>query len=94
MTLHSAVRDAIRDYGLANSSFRPTLAQLLAALRHDPKRFPKKSGSLQTARAAKLRFRGTAWRAVFTLDEERRIVKVWSLGPHDRAYAEAERRLN
>jgi mRNA-degrading endonuclease RelE of RelBE toxin-antitoxin system len=94
VTLHSVVRDTIRRHGLANAGFRPTLAQLLAALQRDPKAFPKKSGPLHAARAAKLRFRGAAWRAVFTVDEVRRIVKVWSLGPHDRAYAQAERRLN
>ncbi len=63
-------------------------------LRRDPKVFPKKSGPLRAARAAKLRFRGTAWRAVFTLDEATRTVTILSLGPHDRAYAEAERRLS
>jgi mRNA-degrading endonuclease RelE of RelBE toxin-antitoxin system len=66
---------------------------LLAALKRDPKRFPKKSGPLQAARAVKLRFRGAAWRAVFTLDEDLRVVTVLSLGPHDRAYTEAQRRL-
>ena len=44
-------------------------------------------------RAANLRFRGAAWRLVFTLDDECRIVTVLALGPHDRAYTEAERRL-
>jgi hypothetical protein len=58
----------------------------------DPKRFPKKHGRLKGARAAPLTFRGTAWRAVFTLDETARIVRVWALGPHDRAYDEAVRR--
>jgi hypothetical protein len=94
VALHRVVRDTIRRHGLANADFRPTLARLLAALQRDPKAFPKKSGPLHAARAAKLRFHGAAWRAVFTLDEARRTVKVWSLGPHDRAYAEAERRLD
>ncbi len=87
------MRRIIDGYGLENQQFKPALAQLLAALKRDPKRFPKKSGSLDAARSAKLRFRGAAWRAVFTLDEERRVVTILSLAPHDRAYAEAERRL-
>ena len=94
MILHGAVRDLIRERGLADASLKPALLRVLAALQHDPKRFPKKSGPLRDARAAKLRFRGAAWRLVFTLDEERRAVKVLALGPHDRAYAEAERRLS
>jgi hypothetical protein len=48
---------------------------------------------LKGVRAASLTFRGTAWRAVFTLDENARIVMVWALGPHDRAYEEAVRRI-
>jgi mRNA-degrading endonuclease RelE of RelBE toxin-antitoxin system len=74
-------------------SFKPTFAKLFATLRRDPKTFPKKSGPLRVARAANLRFRGAAWRLVFTLDEECRIVTVLALGPHDRAYTEAQRRL-
>jgi mRNA-degrading endonuclease RelE of RelBE toxin-antitoxin system len=73
--------------------FRPTLAELVVALKTDPKRFPKKHGRLSSARAAPLTFRGTEWRAVFTLDEEDRTVTVWALGPHDRAYEEAARRI-
>lgn len=92
MILHGVVRDTITRYGVANVGFRPSVAHLLAALQRDPKAFPKKSGPLHAARAAKLRFRGAAWRAVYS---RRRapIVKVWSLAPHDRAYAQAERRL-
>jgi hypothetical protein len=78
---------------LTDPAFRPTLAALVAALKIDPKRFPKKHGRLKAVRAASLTFRGAAWRAVFTLDEDARIVMVWALGPHDRAYEEAVRRI-
>jgi hypothetical protein len=41
-----------------------------------------------------LRFRSReAWRAVFVVDERMRRVSVLSLGPHDRAYEEAVRRI-
>jgi hypothetical protein len=72
----------------------PTLRELVASLRRDPKQYPKKSGPLQNARAARVRFRGReAWRAVFVIDERMRGVNVLSLGPHDRAYEDAVRRL-
>jgi mRNA-degrading endonuclease RelE of RelBE toxin-antitoxin system len=81
-------------FGLANPAFRPTLAHLVAELQRDPKQFPKKSGKLANARAASLRYRGReSWRAVFRLDEAKRVVFVMSLGPHDAAYAAAERRM-
>jgi mRNA-degrading endonuclease RelE of RelBE toxin-antitoxin system len=81
-------------FGLANPTFRPTLAHLVAELKRDPKQFPKKSGKLANARAASLRYRGReSWRAVFRLDEANRTVFVMSLGPHDDAYADAERRM-
>jgi hypothetical protein len=67
---------------------------LIAALRRDPKQYPKKAGPLRNARAARLRFRSReAWRAVFVVDEQMRRVSVLSLGPHDRAYEEAVRRI-
>jgi hypothetical protein len=45
-------------------------------------------------RAARVRFRGReAWRAVFIVHERARLVNVLSLGPHDRAYEDAARRL-
>jgi hypothetical protein len=67
---------------------------LIASLRRDPKQYPKKTGPLQNARAARLRFRNReAWRAVFVVDEHMRRVNVLSLGPHDRAYEEAVRRI-
>jgi mRNA-degrading endonuclease RelE of RelBE toxin-antitoxin system len=66
---------------------------LLRALETNPKQFPKKHGKLGTVRAADVRFRdGVVWRAVFSLDEATRTVLVQALGPHDTAYADAERR--
>jgi hypothetical protein len=58
----------------------------------DPKRHPKKIGRNAGKRAVPLKFRGKAWRAVFTVDENSRGVRVQSLGPHDQAYKDAEKR--
>jgi mRNA-degrading endonuclease RelE of RelBE toxin-antitoxin system len=81
-------------FGLANPAFRPTLAALVASLKRDPKRYPKKSGQLADARAASLRYRGReSWRAVFRVDEGERTVLVLSFGPHDDAYDAAKRRM-
>jgi hypothetical protein len=79
---------------MINRDFAPTLGELIASLRRDPKQYPKKARPLQNARAARLRFRSReAWRAVFVVDERTRQVSVLSLGPHDRAYDEAVRRI-
>jgi hypothetical protein len=60
----------------------------------NPKQYPKKSGKLKTARAAEIIYAdGIVWRAVFTLNEKARTARVISLGPHDEAYADAERRI-
>jgi hypothetical protein len=87
------VRKAIVEFGLENRDFRPTLGALMSDLRRDPKRFPKKSGALRGMRAAPLRFRGRAWRAVFRVDDVHREVDVVSVGPHDTAYDVACRRM-
>jgi mRNA-degrading endonuclease RelE of RelBE toxin-antitoxin system len=69
-------------------------AELIARLRRDPKQYGKKAGPLRKVRAANIRFRKReAWRAVFTLDEQTRRVHVVALGPHDRAYQDALRRI-
>src|SRR5580658_1475727 len=82
-----------RRYGLHSAIFRPTLGQLVRLLEIEPKRFPKKRGRLRDARAAELLFAdGIAWRAVFTVSESTRTVRILAVGPHDRAYEEAERR--
>jgi mRNA-degrading endonuclease RelE of RelBE toxin-antitoxin system len=74
--------------------FRPPIGALVDELERDPKRNPKKSGRLSAARAASLRFAdGIAWRLVYTIDEQNRVVTIAGLGPHDVAYADAIRRL-
>jgi hypothetical protein len=94
VSFHRTVRDTISEHGTRNRDFAPTFGQLIASLRRDPKQYPKKAGPLQNARAARLRFRGReAWRAVFVVDEQTRPVSVLALGPHDRAYEEAVRRI-
>ncbi|GAC1548103.1 MAG: hypothetical protein NVS2B17_32670 [Candidatus Velthaea sp.] len=93
--IHPKVAKTIARYGGANSAlFRPAIGDLIDALEIDPKRFPKKQGRLRDARAARLKFAdGVVWRAVFTLDEPARIVRLIALAPHDDAYADAVRRV-
>lgn len=54
--------------------------------------FELKRGDLAGLRAFDLSH-PSGWRAPFTLDAERRIVKVLSIGPHDDAYRAAKRRM-
>ena len=75
-----------------DARLRPSLEELFAQLKTDPKQFPLKSGKLKGHRAARLRFAGNQWRCVFRVRETERIVEVQALGPHDAAYEEAERR--
>jgi hypothetical protein len=93
--LHREVRKVIAANGGADSSlFRPTIAALIAALKHDPKRFPKKHGKLKDARASETHFAdGVTWRAVFIVNEQARTVRVIALAPHDVAYSDAEDRI-
>lgn len=62
-------------------------------LETDPKRYAKKRGKLADARSYRIRFRGTAWRAVFTVDDDARVVSIIALDRHDEAYRQAERRI-
>lgn len=93
--LHREVAKTVAAHGGFEAEiFRPTIGELVAALEYNPKQFPKKHGKLKDARAADVTFGdGIVWRAVFTLDEEARLVKVLSLGPHDEAYEDAKRRI-
>lgn len=94
VTFHPKVAKEITRPGLSDSAFRPTIGDLLERLKNDPKQFAKKNGDLSSARAAEAAFNdGVVWRGGFTLDEKRRTVKIISFGPHDRAYAQAKRRL-
>jgi hypothetical protein len=91
--LHREVAKLIAKHGEDSVEFRPTLSELLRALETNPKQFKKKRGALRNARAANISYAdGITWRAVFTLDENARGVRVLSLSPHDAAYDEAERR--
>jgi len=83
----------VAHYGYDNARFRPTIRDLVDELKTRPKQFPKKRGKLKEARAAALRFNdGTAWRAVFTVDERSRVVRILSIESHDAAYRSARRR--
>lgn len=75
------------------SEFNPTIDELIISLLDDPKQFPKKQGALATARAAGLFRKGVAFRAVFTIDESKRMIDVLAIAPHDEAYALASRRI-
>jgi hypothetical protein len=88
------VSKKIAAHGAQSRDFVPNLAELIASLRRDPKQYPKKTGALQKARAANLRFRGReSWRAVFIVHEAERRVHIIALAPHDRAYDQALRRI-
>ena len=92
---HNQVAKTIALHGGVDSpTFRPSIGQLVRDLQTNPKQFPKKSGKLKTARAAPVSFAdGIVWRAVYTLDEAARSVRVIALGPHDDAYADASKRI-
>ena len=91
--LHREVQKVVALHGQDSEIFRPTIGQLIDALKSNPKQFPKKNGPLKDARAADLRFaNGIVWRAVFTVYEADRTVKLL-LARHDDAYNEAMRRI-
>jgi hypothetical protein len=93
--LHAKVIKTIAAHGgLQSGAFRPDIGDLIDHIRQNPKQFPKKQGALRDLRAADVIFAdGMVWRAVYTLDEATRTVRVVALGPHDAAYRDAERRL-
>ena len=93
--LHPQVAKIVAAHGGAGASvFRPSIGDLIDELEVDPKRYPKKHGKLKSARAAPLRYmQNVTWRAVYTIDEDARVVLILGLGPHDQAYDDAERRI-
>lgn len=88
----SAARD-VRGYGLDDPRFRPTLRELVEALKQNPLQFPTKRGKLKHARAASLKFGGSSWRLVFAVSMTEHRVRILSVGPHDTAYDRAKRRI-
>jgi hypothetical protein len=76
---------------MTSRAFRPTIEELFAQLASDPKAFEKKTGKLAGLRAVRLRFNNAAWRLVFEVVEEARVVYCIALGPHDEAYRDAGR---
>lgn len=95
VSFHREVSKTIAKHGGEDSpAFVPTVRELKAALASDPKQYPKKAGPLRETRATHVRFAdGVEWVAVFTIDEASRAVRVISLGPHDRAYTDAQKRI-
>jgi mRNA-degrading endonuclease RelE of RelBE toxin-antitoxin system len=91
--LHPAVKKLATEIGLDSPRFSPTLLKLIETLEANPKQFPKKKGKLQHVRAARLKFEGVIYRAVFVLDEMAHKVLVVAIDPHDLAYKKASRRL-
>jgi mRNA-degrading endonuclease RelE of RelBE toxin-antitoxin system len=83
----------MEDRNIRAAMFRPPIAEILAFLETDPKRFAKKKGKLSNLRSVRLRYAdGIAWRLVFLVDDEAMAVYIFSFATHDVAYAEAERR--
>jgi hypothetical protein len=66
---------------------------MLADLERNPKAYPFKTGKLAEARAYHIAYRGATWRAIFIVDDDFAEVTVLAFGPHDPAYAQAERRI-
>jgi len=94
VSFHREVAKIVAQHGVDSELFRPTIGELITALENHPKKFEKKRGKLKDTRAAEVQFSdGVAWRAVFLIDEDRRAVRVLALGPHDAAYADAQRRI-
>jgi hypothetical protein len=95
VSFHREVAKTIAKHGGEDSpAFTPTIGELRSALESDPKQFPKKAGKLKDARAAHIRFAaGVEWVAAYTIDQAKREVRVLSLGPHDRAYTDAAKRI-
>jgi mRNA-degrading endonuclease RelE of RelBE toxin-antitoxin system len=74
-----------------DEDFCPTIEEVIAELKRDPKQFPKKHGRLEGIRAAPLRYRNAPWRIPYLIDEEQRIVTVITIDKHDAAYRAAGR---
>jgi hypothetical protein len=90
--LHREPGKDVANYGLCDTTFSPTLGELIGALEANPKQFPKKKGRLQDCRAAPLTFKGKSYRAVFTLSETARTVFILAIDAHDEAYGKSMRR--
>ncbi len=78
-------------YGSEDRDFNPTIKAVIDELEDDPKQFEKKSGKLAGIRAAPLRYRNTAWRMPFVVDDKTRVVLVLTIDRHDAAYRDAAR---
>ena len=92
--LHPRVAKTIARHGIENDDFSPTIIAMIVDLEADPKRYEKKSGDLADARSYRLRYRNAAWRAVFTVDDDARVVRIIALDRHDEAYRDAARRID
>jgi hypothetical protein len=93
LRLDPRVAAKITRYGVQNADFVPLIATMLDELERNPKAYPLKTGKLAEARAYHIEYRGPTWRAIFIVDDEFSEFIVLSFGPHDPAYAEAERRI-
>lgn len=87
------VAKRIESFGDHNPDFVPLIARMRDDLQRDPNAYPLKKGKLAEARAYHIEYRGATWRAVFIVDDDLAEVRVISFGPHDQAYAQAERRI-
>jgi|GEM_PF-4622930 len=90
--LHPEVAKVAVKNGWHNPDFSPTLREIRTSLETNPKQFPTKKGKLKAARAARLRYRGEQWRAIFVLDEMARVARWVGLGKRADVYAKTERR--
>ncbi len=68
--------------------------KVIPAMLPDPRRAGNpKRGDLAGVYALAFSDSGTAYRLVYTVDDDRQLVEFIAFGPHDAAYANASRRV-
>lgn len=94
VSLYREVAKVVTQQGVDSDVFRPTIGEFITKIENEPKQFEKKRGKLKDARSADVRFSdGIAWRAMFVVDDDNRVVRVLALAPHHVAYEDAQRRV-
>jgi len=70
------------------------LHEVIPAVLADPRKAGEpKRGDLAAVFASGFHDQGTAYRLIYTIDDNRRLVTFIAFGPHDTAYAHAKRRV-
>ncbi len=70
------------------------LREIIPTVLADPRKAGEpKRGDLAGVFAHGVSDQGTAYRLIYTIDDDRRLVTFIAFGPHDPAYARAKRRI-